>query len=91
MDQAHLNVVLIGGSGFLGRGLRARLVRSGHRVSVVGRGPSASHEGWDDVHWDAKTLGEWTAVLADADLIVYLAGKRVACRPTAANINGLIS
>lgn len=91
MDQAHLNVVLIGGSGFLGRGLRARLVRSGHRVSVVGRGPAASHQGWDHVHWDAKSLGPWTAVLDDADVIVHLAGKRVDCRPTAANINELIS
>ena len=91
MDRAHLNVVLIGGSGFLGRGLRARLVRSGHRVSVVGRGPSASHEGWDHVRWDATTLGEWATVLDDADVIVHLAGKRVDCRPTAANINELIS
>ncbi len=60
-------------------------------MSVIGRGESVMHEGWEHVHWDAKTLGEWTSALDGADVVVHLAGKRVDCRPTAANIDELIS
>jgi hypothetical protein len=36
-------------------------------------------------------VGDWAGVLVDADVIVHLAGKRVDCRPTASNIDELIS
>ena len=78
-----LKVVLVGGSGFLGRGLRQRLVGSGQYVSVVGRGPSADHGSWEDVHWDAENLGAWVGV--------HLTGKRVDCRPSPSNIDQLIA
>lgn len=91
MAAASLNVVLVGGSGFLGRGLRQRLLEDGHRVTVIGRGPSTQHDGWDHVHWDAQTLGEWTSTLDGAHVVVHLAGKRVDCRPRKANIDELIS
>ena len=50
-----------------------------------------THEGWDVVSWDAKTLGPWVACLEDVDVVVHLAGKRVDCRPTDANIDALIA
>ena len=90
MEAARLKVVLVGGSGFLGRGLRQRLTAQGHEVTVVGRGASTRHEGWAHVQWDAATIGDWAAVLDGADVIVHLAGKRVDCRPTKANIDELI-
>ncbi len=88
---AALKVVLVGGSGFLGRGIRQRLVADGHHVSVIGRGAAARHDGWDEVSWDARTIGGWSAVLESADVLVHLAGKRVDCRPTTSNIDELIS
>ncbi|MDA3040633.1 MAG: NAD(P)H-binding protein, partial [Actinomycetota bacterium] len=91
MTPAVLQVVLVGGTGFLGRGLRQRLVDSGHRVTVIGRGPSATHDRWRHVQWDAATLGPWTDALGGADVVVHLAGKRVDCRPTRANIDALIA
>jgi len=84
-------VVLVGGSGFLGQGLRRLLVGDGHDVVVVGRGPSASHEGWRQVSWDARSLGPWTEVLDGCDVVVHLAGKRVDCRPTARNVDELLA
>jgi len=84
-------VVLIGGSGFLGREIRARLVALGDSVDVVGRSRDQVHEGWRAVHWDGQTLGPWIDSLADADVVVHLAGKRVDCRPTDANLRELIS
>ncbi|MGI9599161.1 MAG: epimerase [Acidimicrobiales bacterium] len=91
MDRSDpLDVVLVGGSGFLGRGLRARLVNAGHRVTVIGRGPGARHDGWRSVGWDGVSLGSWAEALEGADVIVHLAGKRVDCRPTRSNIDELI-
>ena len=91
MAETRLNVVLVGGSGFLGSGLKGRLLEDGHHVTVIGRGPSTTHDGWKHVHWDAQTLGEWTSALESAHVVVHLAGKRVDCRPSEANIDELIS
>lgn len=79
-------IVLIGGSGFLGRGLRDRLIAAGCEVVVIGRGAGGERSGWRDVQWDARSIGPWADELDGADALVHLAGKRVDCRPTAANI-----
>lgn len=89
--ERRLRVVLVGGSGFLGRGLRELLVAAGHEVVVVGRGPAASHDGWRQVSWDATSLGEWAQALEGSDVVVHLAGKRVDCRPTRRNVDELIA
>jgi uncharacterized protein (TIGR01777 family) len=85
------HIVLVGGSGFLGRGIRDRLVERGDQVTVVGRGEARSHDGWKSTQWDGRTLGPWVGALADADVVVHLAGKRVNCRPTRRNLEELIS
>ncbi|MEM9040844.1 MAG: NAD-dependent epimerase/dehydratase family protein [Actinomycetota bacterium] len=90
MMTDSLDVVLFGGSGFVGRGLRTRLVAEGHRVTVVGRGRDTEHDGWREVRWDARTPGAWTAALDRSDVVVHLVGKRVDCRPTTRNIDELI-
>lgn len=90
-EERRLRVVLVGGSGFLGRGLRKLLVSDGHDVVVVGRGASGSHRGWSQVEWDARSLGSWTRSLEGCDVVVHLAGKRVDCRPTRRNIDELIA
>lgn len=43
------------------------------------------------MQWDAKTNGGWISDIDGADVLVHLAGKRVDCRPTKANIDELIS
>ncbi len=83
-------VVIPGGSGFLGRALSARLVARGDHVVVLTRGPAGTTDGVRHVTWDAATTGPWTASLDGADAIVHLTGKRVDCRPTAANVAELI-
>ena len=88
-NEGSLRTVLVGGSGFLGRGLRERLIGLGHHVTVIGRSPDAEHRGWHHVQWDAENLGAWTDALEGADAIVHLAGKRVDCRPTKRNIDEL--
>ena len=80
-----------GGSGFLGKNLRDRLVARGDSIVVLTRGAPGSGRGWESVHWDPAALGEWTSVLDGADAIVHLSGKRVDCRPTKRNLAELIS
>ena len=86
-----LEVVLVGGSGFLGTGLSKRLTDLGNSVTVIGRGPSGSRGAVKHIHWDGRTLGDWVAALDGADVVVHLAGKRVDCRPTRSSIDELIS
>ncbi len=60
-------------------------------MTVIGRSQSADHSNWNEVQWDAESLGPWTAALEGADVVVHLAGKRVDCRPTKVNIDQLIA
>lgn len=89
--MASKHIVLPGGSGFLGRSLTDRLTSRGDRVTILTRGRPAFGPGWESVHWDGRSLGEWTDAIEGADAIVHLAGKRVDCRPTRGNIDQLIS
>jgi NAD dependent epimerase/dehydratase family enzyme len=54
------------------------LLADGHEAVVLSRRPSIAP--WRVVHWDAETLGPWTAELEDADVVVNLAGRSVNCR-----------
>lgn len=68
--------MLGGGSGFLGRRLKAALEDDGYEVAVIGRdGPDAR---WDDPDSILR-------VIDGADLVVGLAGKSVNCRYGDAN------
>lgn len=84
-------IVIAGGSGFLGRSLTAWLTSRGDRVTILTRGEPTSGEGWEHVHWDGRSLGDWAEVLEGADAMVHLSGKRVDCRPTRRNVDQLIS
>lgn len=76
--QAPLHVVLAGGSGFLGTHLRADLVRRGHTVtSLVRRAPSSTAEST----WDPYAGQVDRALVADADVVVNLAGSPTAGNP----------
>ena len=84
-----MRIALFGVSGFLGRALATQLAASGDRPLVIAR--SDPHlPGVDFVAWDGQTLGSWVDALRDITHVVHLAGKRVDCRPTEANLQQLI-
>lgn len=69
-----MNVVIAGGSGFLGRALKARLLQRGDSVRILTRRPDApDHVAWTPT--DQK--GTWVDVVATADAVVNLAGEPI--------------
>jgi uncharacterized protein (TIGR01777 family) len=74
-----MRVVIAGGSGLLGRALARRLAGSGHDVVTLTRGSSRIHAEHRDEHWtpDGST-GPWAREIADADVVVNLAGAGIA-------------
>jgi uncharacterized protein (TIGR01777 family) len=78
-----MQVVVAGGSGFLGQALVGQLEAGGHEVRVLSRRPASPR----DVAWVPDgTVGPWAEALARADAVVNLAGASIAgARWTAAH------
>lgn len=72
-----MNILLTGGTGFIGGYVARRLRRAGHALHLVVRAPSAKPLGAEHVH-DGTTEGLAAIVLAVApDVVVHLASKFV--------------
>ena len=77
-----MQIVVAGGSGFLGTALVSRLRRDGHAVTVLTRHPRRTQ----DVQWNPYgSSASWTHVLQNADAVINLAGAPIAKRWTAAH------
>jgi len=77
MTQRH--VVILGGTGFVGRHLVARLLQGGDRVTVLSRGVDAGKrrlkpQGASLIEGDVADADFLAAVLDDADAVVNLIG-----------------
>ena len=79
-----MNIIVAGGTGFIGRALVRRLAEEGHAVSVLTRNPSAAGsvlpEGARALQWDGKTAGPWVSEVERADAILNFAGEPIADR-----------
>lgn len=72
-----MRLVLAGGTGFLGRALRARVNGLGHQVLVLTRRPRPGSA--DEVAWEPDgRAGAWASVLDAADAVINLAGEGIA-------------
>src|SRR6185312_3682231 len=78
-----MKIVIPGGTGQIGTLVARAMVHDGHEVVVLSRTPKPSS--WREVPWDAQTLGDWSAELDDADVVINLAGRNVNCRYTPEN------
>ncbi len=92
-----MNVLILGGSGFVGSNLAARLCGDGHRVVTVSRSPlrtivgaPGEHEHVDTTLDDLGTLG---AYLAACDFLFHLASDTTpgtsALQPTLEGLNNI--
>jgi uncharacterized protein (TIGR01777 family) len=75
-----MRIVLVGGSGQIGRVLAREFAADD--VVAIGRG--------GPVEWDGRTLGPWVSALEGADALINLAGRSVDCRYTAANRHAIM-
>ena len=77
-----MNIVVTGGTGFIGRALCRSLVRQGMSVTVLSRNPLQAKAGLDSaikvVEWDGMTSGMWETELASATAVINLAGAPIA-------------
>ena len=78
-----MRIVVTGGTGFIGRGLCARLLDLGHAVMVLTRDPAAAERSLGPQvtvvsRRGEDPAGEWTAALDGSDAVVNLAGESVA-------------
>lgn len=81
MNQAP-QVVIAGGSGFLGVSLATHLLGLGTPVVILSRTPPRPAGAWRHVAWDARTLGPWAGALDGARAVVNLVGRSVDCVKT---------
>ncbi|MCS6897457.1 MAG: TIGR01777 family oxidoreductase [Nitrospira sp.] len=76
-----MNVVVAGGTGFIGRALCASLVRDGHHVTVLtrrGGTPRETQANPTMVEWDGLQKGSWEQCLDGAEAVINLAGASIA-------------
>ncbi len=76
-----MNIVIAGGTGFIGRALCASLIEEGHQVSVLTTKRAAHQEAMvlaRIVEWDGQQEGAWMSCLDGADAVINLAGAPIA-------------
>ena len=75
-----MNVVILGGSGLVGRALSADWANDGHVVTIVCRHPEKVppiQPIVEVVRWDGRTTAGWADRLDGADAVVNLAGETI--------------
>lgn len=79
LSEDDMNVLIAGGTGFIGSALTRSLLADGHAVWVLTRNPARARlaEGAQAVGWDARTVGAWLDVFSQMDAVVNLAGENV--------------
>ncbi len=77
-----MNIVVAGGTGFIGRALCAALFHGGHQVTVLTRNAGqVFHQPEvhvNSVEWNARDTGPWEQALEGADAVINLVGASIA-------------
>lgn len=75
--MALMKIVIAGGTGFIGRPLVERLLANSHTVAVLSRDAAGVRKG-RGLNWDGRTQGTWSAEVAEAEVVINLAGENIA-------------
>lgn len=73
-----MNVLIAGGTGFVGSALTRHLSARGHKVSLLSRRPSAPGQSPSLYHWDPERGELDPRALAGVEAVVNLAGENLA-------------
>lgn len=82
-------LILSGGTGYLGS-LIVNHFKNDYEVYILTRSNRESEGNIHYVKWDGDTLGEWTQILEDADVVINLAGKNINTRFTEENKTAIL-
>ena len=77
-----MNIVIAGGTGFIGRELGKHFEKQNHQVKVLGRNKNNNPK---VIIWDWKSVGNWKNELKGTDVLINLTGKSGDCRYTEKN------
>jgi uncharacterized protein (TIGR01777 family) len=66
------------------------LTAAGQEVTILSRHAPAVTGGWQQVLWDARSLGDWSRVLNGSAGLVNLAGRSVDCLKTPAHCDEIL-
>jgi uncharacterized protein (TIGR01777 family) len=74
-----MNILISGGTGFIGSALTRSLLTDGHKVWILTRSPARANlpAGAQAVGWDGRSSQSWLEVFARMDAVVNLAGETV--------------
>ncbi len=75
-----MNILIVGGAGFVGSHLCSYLLKRGHTVTALGTAPHwryETHPHFNYISADATQPGAWQQVITDIDAVVNLAGKTI--------------
>jgi len=74
-----MNVLVAGGTGFIGSALSRSLLADKHRVFILTRNPQWARIPFDAhiVEWDGRTCENWLDVFGQMDAVVNLAGATI--------------
>ncbi len=77
-----MNIVISGGTGFIGRPLCALLCQEGHRVTLLTRRKEEAQRSCGSsamaVEWNGREAGAWERCLDGVDAVINLAGAPIA-------------
>ena len=77
-----MNIVIAGGTGFVGGALTGALIARGDKPTLLTRDPEAAQARWEDkagiALWDGRTAEAWTKSLDGADAVINLSGASIA-------------
>ncbi len=79
-----MNILISGGTGFIGRNLARSLIGDGHKVHVLTRGGRVP-AGTQEIQWDARTTQGWGHRMNEMDIVIHLAGKSLSSWPWTAS------
>lgn len=77
-----MNIVVSGGTGFVGRALCTALSHGGHRVCILTRNLGTALQLFGNnmmqIEWNGRDTGLWEQALEGADAVISLAGEPIA-------------
>ncbi|MBM3126094.1 MAG: DUF1731 domain-containing protein [Chloroflexi bacterium] len=75
-----MNVLVVGGTGYLGRHLARSFLEDRHEVFILTRG-AKEVAGTRLIRWDGKSIHGWGHRIEEMDLVIHLAGKSLGTWP----------